>query len=250
MKLRDRVALVTGAARGIGRAIALGFAREGASLVVSDYRHEGLLEELVEQIQSLGSTAIAVKADVRDSRDHERLVSAATQRYGTLTILVNNAGIEIREDFLKATTDAWDQTLDTNLKGPFFLSQRAAGVMKENRMGKIINISSVHDRIPLRHRSIYSISKGGMGMLVKSLALELAEYRINVNGIAPGGILTDINRESLSDPANRAGLIAAIPWGKIGVPEDLVGAAVFLASADSDYMTGTTLYVDGGMLVG
>jgi glucose 1-dehydrogenase len=162
---------------------------------------------------------------------------------------VNNAGIEFHEPFLQASVPTWERTLGVNLRGPYFLSRVAAEVMRRSGGGKIINISSVHDVTPLRDRAIYSISKGGMAMLVKSLALELAEYNIHVNAISPGAILTDMNRESLSDPTRRARLLDQIPLGRIGRAEDIVGAAVYLASPESDYVTGSTLYVDGGLLL-
>jgi glucose 1-dehydrogenase len=139
--------------------------------------------------------------------------------------------------------------MDVNLKAPYFLSQAAARVMIRSGKGKIINLSSVHDSVPLAQRSVYAISKGGIAMLTRALALELAEHKINVNAIAPGAILTDMNRESLSIPENRARLLDRIPWKRIGDAEDLVGGAVFLASPESDYVTGATLYIDGGLLL-
>jgi len=186
---------------------------------------------------------------VKDLASHDRLVSNALDRFGRLDILVNNAGIEFREPFLEATPESWDVTFGVNLKRVFFLSQRAAVVMRSSGGGKILNVSSIHDEAPIRNLSIYSITKGGMKMLTRSLALELAEHRINVNSLSPGAILTDMNREALSDPAYRARVIEKIPWKRIGEVGDLVGAAVFLCSAESDYVTGATLYVDGGILL-
>ncbi len=140
-------------------------------------------------------------------------------------------------------------TFNVNLKGAYFLSQAAARAMMTFGGGKILNVSSIHDEVPIRNLSIYSITKGGMKMLTKSLAFELAEHKINVNSLSPGAILTDINREALSDPAYRARVIEKIPWKRIGEVADVVGAAVFLCSAESDYVTGATLYVDGGILL-
>ncbi len=249
MRLKDRVAIVTGAGRGIGRAIALGFAREGAALVVNYSRSVGPAQELVGLIQEAGGKAVAVQADVKELAEHDRLVSAALERFGSLNILVNNAGIEIHEPFLKATVETWDLTLGVNLKGAYFLSRKAAEAMLRFGGGKIINISSVHDFAPLRNRAIYSITKGGMMMMTKSLALELGEHRINVNSISPGAILTDMNRKSLSEPGNIDRVLNKIPWRKIGETEDIIGAAVYLASSESDYVTGSTIYVDGGLLL-
>lgn len=249
MRLKDRVAIVTGGGRGIGEAIALGLAREGAAVVVNYSRSAAQAEEVANSIRSFGGRAVAVRADVKDLNQHDSLVSAALEQFGALNILVNNAGIEIHEPFLQACAETWDLTVGVNLKGAYFLSQKAAQAMIRSGGGKIINISSVHDAEPLRNRAIYSITKGGMMMMTKSLALELGEHKINVNSISPGAILTDMNRKSLSDPANLARLVGKIPWKRIGDIQDITGAAVFLASAESDYMTGSTIYVDGGLLL-
>jgi glucose 1-dehydrogenase len=249
MRLKDRVAIVTGAARGIGSAIAKGFAAEGAAVVVNYSRSAAEAGELAHQISSAGGRAIPVQADIRDLASHERLVSAALDNFGRVDVLVNNAGIEFREAFLEATSESWDATFGVNLKGAYFLSQRAARAMMNSGGGKILNISSIHDEAPIRSLSVYSITKGGMKMLTKSLALELAEHKINVNSVAPGAILTDINREALSDPAYRACVVEKIPWKRIGEVRDVVGAAVFLCCSDSEYVTGATLYVDGGILL-
>jgi glucose 1-dehydrogenase len=171
------------------------------------------------------------------------------ENFGALHILVNNAGIEIHEPFLKASVETWEHTFAVNLRGPYFLSRKAAEAMIPSGGGKIINISSVHDAEPLRNRAIYSITKGGMMMMTKSLALELAEHRINVNSISPGAILTDMNRKSLSETGRMEKVLAKIPCQRIGDIGDIAGAAVFLASAESDYVTGSTIYVDGGFLL-
>jgi glucose 1-dehydrogenase len=249
MRLNDKVAIVTGAARGIGSAIAKGLAAEGAAVVVNYSRSASEAEQVAREITAKGGKAVPVRADVKDLRSHECLVSAALDSFGRLDILVNNAGIEIREPFLEARPESWDLTFGVNLKGAYFLSQRAARTMMSFGGGKILNVSSIHDVVPIRNLSIYSITKGGMKMLTKSLALELAGHRINVNSLAPGAILTDINREALSDAAYRARVIEKIPWKRIGEASDLVGAAVFLCCAESDYVTGATLYADGGILL-
>jgi glucose 1-dehydrogenase len=249
MRLRNRVAIVTGAARGIGSAIAKGLAAAGAAVVVNYSRSAAEAEEVVRGISVEGGKAIPVQADIGDLQSHERLVTAAFDHFGRLDILVNNAGIEFREPFLDASPASWDVTFGVNLKGAYFLSQAAARAMMTFGGGKILNVSSIHDEVPIRNLSIYSITKGGMKMLTKSLAFELAEHKINVNSLSPGAILTDINREALSDPAYRVRVIEKIPWKRIGEVADVVGAAVFLCSAESDYVTGATLYVDGGILL-
>lgn len=247
MRLKNRIAIVTGAGRGIGRAIAIGYAREGASVVVNYSRSQEAAEEAVGVIRAAGGKAIALRADVARLEDHDRLISRTIEEFGSLDVLVNNAGIEINEPVLESKTGTWDQTMGVNLTGAYFLACAAARAMARSGGGKIINISSVHDVEPLRNRAIYSITKGGMLMMVKSLALELAEHNIHVNAISPGAILTDMNRKHLTDPPRRERLLSQIPMKRIGDPEDIVGAAVFLASAESNYVTGTTIYVDGGL---
>lgn len=250
MKLKDRVAIVTGAGRGIGAALARGLAREGAAVVVNYSRSAAEAKRVVHGIEKADGKAVAVQVDVKDLTAHERLVSAALDNFGHVDILVNNAGIEFREPFLSTTAEQWDLTLGVNLKGVYFLSQKAARAMIQGgRGGKIINISSCHDTVPLALRSAYAASKGGLGMLTKSLALELAEHKINVNAVSPGAILTEMNSEQLSKPDVRARLLGRIPWNRLGDVEDCVGAAVFLASPESDYVTGATIYVDGGLLL-
>ncbi len=237
--LTDRVAIVTGGARGIGRAIAEGLARAGARIVLADVSWDGVDP----------GGAVAVDADVADLSQHGRIVGAALETFGRIDILVNNAGIGPRTMFLDATEDAWDRTFGVNLKAAYFLSQVAARHMLERRSGKIINLSSVHDSQPMTRNSIYCITKAGVAMLTKSLALELAEHNIQVNAISPGAIRTDINREVLADPDYHAKVLTKIPARRIGEPEELAGAALLLASSASDYITGTTLCVDGGMLL-
>ncbi len=249
MRLENRVAIVTGGGRGIGCALAKGLAAEGAAVVVNYSRSAAQAQQVVGEIQACGGRAVAFQADVSDLGSHDRLVAAALDNFGRLDILINNAGIEFREPFLDATEGNWDATVNVNLKGAFFVSQKAARVMIRFGGGKIVNISSIHDEAPIRNLSIYTITKGGMKLMTKSLAFELAEHRINVNSISPGAILTDINREVLSDPGYRARVLEKIPWRRIGDVQDLVGAAVFLCSAESDYVTGATLYVDGGILL-
>ncbi len=250
MKLKDQVAIVTGAGRGIGVALAKGLAREGAAVVVNYSKSAPEAEKVVSDIRAAGGKAVAVQADVKELAHHDRLISAALDNFGGLNILINNAGMEYRESFLTTTEAQFDQTLGVNLKGVYFLSQKAAHAMvKAGKGGKILNISSCHDTVPLNLRSAYGVSKGGLAMLTKSLALELSEHKINVNAMSPGAILTEMNSAALSVPEVRARLLARIPWNRLGNVEDCVGAAVFLVSPEADYVTGATLYVDGGLLL-
>lgn len=250
MRLKDKVAIVTGGGRGIGAALAKGLAREGAAVVVNYSRSEKEAGNVVNEIRENGGKAIAVKADIKELDQHDRMIAAATETFGGLDILINNAGMEFRESFLTTTVEQWDMTLDINLKGVYFLSQRAVRVMIDaGKGGKIVNISSCHDTVPLNLRSVYAVSKGGLAMLTKSLALELADHKINVNAVSPGAILTEMNSEGLSKPDVRARLLARIPWNRLGEVDDVVGATVFLASPEADYVTGATLYVDGGLLL-
>ncbi|HPA16287.1 MAG TPA: 3-oxoacyl-ACP reductase family protein [Verrucomicrobiae bacterium] len=247
--LRGRAAIVTGASRGIGRAIALGLARAGASVIVNYAANRTAAAEVVGEIVAEGGRAIELQADVGDLSQHERLIAAARDGFGRIDVLVNNAGMTRREPFLAATDDAWERTMNVNLKGVYFLSQAVARHMVERRSGKIINISSVHDVRPMADNSIYNITKAGLVMLTQSLALELAEKGIQVNCVSPGAILTDETRDRLADPAHRARVLAKIPSRRVGEPEDVVGAVLLLSSAASDYINGATLYVDGGMLL-
>jgi NAD(P)-dependent dehydrogenase (short-subunit alcohol dehydrogenase family) len=247
--LSGKCALVTGSSQGIGRAIAIGLARAGASVVVNYHSGREAAAEVVSLIIADGGCAIAVQADVGDLTQHRQLIDAAINNFGRLDILVNNAAVTQRETFLEATSSAWDRTMDVNLKGIYFLSQVAARLMVAQGSGKIVNISSVHDARPMAANSIYNITKAALVMLTKSLALELAASGIQVNCVSPGAILTSETRERLEDPAFRAKILEKIPARQIGEPDDVVGAVLLLASPASRYINGATLYVDGGMLL-
>ncbi|MBV9083999.1 MAG: SDR family oxidoreductase [Acidobacteriaceae bacterium] len=200
-------------------------------------------------MSAANGTAFPHSCDLGDFSSHESLIRNAIERFGTLDILVNNAAIQKRQPFLDATLSTWTEMFAVNLQAPFFLSQAAARHMTKQRRGKIVNIASIHDTVALSKSSIYSITKGGLRMLTRSLALELSEYNVHVNAISPGAIRTNMNRAALADPAHEQDTLKKIPLGRIGDPQDLVGAAVFLASSESDYITGSTLYVDGGILL-
>jgi glucose 1-dehydrogenase len=245
MRLGRKVAIVTGGARGIGAAIVKRFAEEGATVVALDCAAPENWEDFKGHRHA--TEAIRVQADVAETEAHARVVAETLERFGRIDILVNNAGLQIREPFLQARRESWDRIFDVNLKAPYFLAQRAALHMQSG--GRIINIASVHDEIPHRNNSIYCLSKAGMKMLTKSLALELAEKGIRVNAISPGAIETGINKDVLSDESFRQRLVEHIPAGRVGSPGEIAGLAVYLASDESDYVTGSTFYVDGGLLL-
>ncbi len=248
MRLENKVALVTGANSGIGKAIAARFAAEGAHVAVN-YLPGGTRQTDAEsQTAAFGTEGIAVGADVSRREDVERMMVEIIAKFGRIDIAVNNAGIEFKRPFLEVTDDEWNRVINVNLFGAFLVHQAAARQMvKQGPGGKLINISSVHEDIPFPEYTAYCASKGGMRMMMRNLAMELAPYRINVNNIAPGAIATPINQKVLDDPAASKNAISEIPWGRFGKPEEVASVAVFLASDDSEYVTGSTYYVDGGL---
>lgn len=246
MKLDRKVALVTGGARSIGRGIALGLAREGADVAIVYVSHPEAAQETVKAIEELGRRALAVKADVAKRGDVQAAVDEVEERLGPIDILVSNAGVQKRIFFLDLAEEDWDWIVDTNLKGCYLVGQAVAARMKARGRGKIINVSSEAAGFPAPRMSAYCVSKAGIAMLTKCMALELAPHGIRVNALAPGLTRTDLNSKDLDDPEFYKLRVARIPLGRVMSPEDLVGAAVFLASPDSDSMTGQTLQVDGG----
>ena len=253
MRLAEKIAIVTGSARGIGRAVALGFAQEGASVVVADQRTE-LAQQTATKIEAGGGQALAVEVDVANLADLERLVSSSLERFGRIDILHNNAGISGGAgDFFGYTVEDWDRILNVNLKSAFFLSQKVARVMiDQGRGGRILNTASIAAFIAASRPTIpYDISKAGLRQMTVSLAAYLAPHGIRVNAIAPGTIETDFSA-GVVDPerfaADRERRRQQTPLGRLGQPDDLVGAAIFLCSDEASYVTGHTLVVDGGLL--
>lgn len=246
MKLANKIALVTGGSRSIGRAIALGFAREGADVAVNYVSNAAEAQRTVRDIEALGRQALAVKADTSNRKAVEAMVDEICERFGRIDILVNNAGVQKRVFFLDLEETDWDWMLGVNLKGYFLVGQAVAARMKNSRQGAIINISSEAAGFPAPRMTAYCVSKAGVAMLTKCMALELAQYGIRVNALAPGLTRTDLNRKDLEDEDFLKMRVARIPLGRVMDPENLVGAALFLASSDSEMATGTTLQVDGG----
>ena len=248
MRLDRQTAIVTGAGSGNGRGIALRFAQEGARVVCADVDETGA-RATVAQIEASGGNAVVSRTDVSDREQADAMVALAKERFDAVDILVNNAGVETLVPFLELEEGEWDRIVSVNLKGPFLCAQAAARQMVDSdRAGRIINIASVNAKIALHGQAHYASSKGGLIMLTKAMALDLAQYRIRVNAIGPGVIETQMTARSLADPERRAMLLGKVPLGRVGQPLDIANAAVFLASDESGYVTGTTLYVDGGWL--
>jgi glucose 1-dehydrogenase len=248
MRLQGKRALVTGSGRGIGRAIVVRFAREGADVVINDLDVQGPARETVAQVEAAGRRGVPIQADISQADQARRLIDDAVRQLGRLDILVNNAGIEKRAPFVEVTEADYDKVLQVNLKGAFFVTQAfVRHLLDGKRPGRIINISSVHEEVPFPGFSAYCLSKGGMQLLTRNLAVELGPYGITVNGVAPGAIMTEINRSLLDDKPRVERLLKQIPLGRMGTTDDVAAVAAFLASSDADYVTGSTYYVDGGL---
>jgi glucose 1-dehydrogenase len=253
--LKNQQALVTGGSSGIGEACALALGAAGANVVVNYRSNPDEAAHVVARIQENGSRAIAIRADVSREEDVRAMFAEMLKQFGTIDILVNNAGLQRDAPFHEMTLEQWNTVISVNLTGQFLCAREAVceflrrGVVPEisSAAGKIICMSSVHEVIPWAGHVNYAASKGGIMQLMKSLAQEVAPKKIRVNSIAPGAIKTAINRAAWETPEAEAELLKLIPDGRVGLPEDIARAAVWLASDASDYVTGTTLFVDGGM---
>jgi len=248
MRLKDKTAIITGSSQGIGRGIAERFAREGANVVVNYIGNMEMANEVVKSAKTFGGHSIAVQADVSKPADINNMFEAAINEFGQVDILVNNAGVEKHAPFWEVTEKDYDFVMNVNTKGTFFGSQAMAKhLIETKRRGKIVNISSVHEDLPFPNFTAYCVSKGGIKMLTRNLGVELGQFGINVNNIAPGAIETPINKNLLNDPTKLNYLLGQIPLKRLGQPEDVAGLAVFLASEEADYVTGSTFFVDGGL---
>jgi len=248
-RLEGKVALISGSGSGIGQAIAIRFASEGAIVVVNYLDKPDGANETKAKAEAAGGKAITVQGDVTKVADNQRLIDEAYKQLGRCDILVNNAGIEIGADFWDVTEKDYDAVLDVNLKGAFFLSQAFVRRLRDAKQpGRIINISSVHEDMVFPHFASYCAAKGGMRMLMRDLAVELGPLGITVNNIAPGAISTPMNASMMANREQLNALLANIPLGRMGTVDDVSSVALFLASDDGSYVTGSTYFTDGGLI--
>jgi len=247
MKLEGQVAIVTGAGQGIGRAIALTLAREGATVVVNDIDLEKA-EKVAEEIKSQGGQALPVQADVSVGDEVNNLVEKTLDSYKRVDILVNNAGVAKMTRFLELTEAEWDRTMNINIKGQFLCSKAVIAHMIKQKRGKIVNIASLAAHIGAPGLAAYGASKGGVVQLTKALAVELGKYNIMVNAVSPGLTMTDLIKSAVKDRPDFIEGIDRIPLRRAAEPEDIANAVLFLASSESDYITGQVIIVDGGLM--
>jgi glucose 1-dehydrogenase len=249
MTLKGKVAIVTGGNSGIGKAVVLGLAAEGANIVIDYVADEQATEDLEKQVVALGDQAIGVDADVSKVDDLQRLVDAAVKAFGRVDIMVNNAGVETRTSILDTTEAQYEKVMEINLKSAFFGTQIAAKQMiAQGDGGRIINITSVHEDWPMPGNTPYCLSKGGMRMLTRTAGVELGPHGICVVGVGPGAVATPINTSTMNDPTKMATLDAAIPLGRMAEPAEIGSVVAFLAGPGAGYLTATTVFADGGIL--
>ena len=248
--LRDKVIVVTGGNSGIGKAIVEEVGSLGAKVVI-DYRsHPDRTEELVEETGELGGQAIGVQADVGNLEDLQRLVDTAVNTFGKVDVMINNAGIETRTSILSTTPDDFDKVLNVNLRGVFFATQYAAKQMiAQGSGGRIINISSVHEDWPMPNNTPYCVSKGGVRMLTRTAGVELAGKGVSIVNVGPGAVATPINDSTMKNPELLAKLNSAIPVGRMAKPEEIASVVAFLAGNGASYMTATSVFADGGIMM-
>ena len=249
MNLKGKVAIVTGGNSGIGLAIVLELAKQGANLVIDYVAHPEATEALEQQVRALGDCVIGVKVDVSRVAELQTLIAAAVEKFGRVDIMVNNAGIETRTSILDTTEAQYEKVLAINLKSAFFGTQLAAQQMiKQGGGGRIINITSVHEDWPMPGNTAYCLSKGGMRMLTRTAGVELAPHNILVVGVGPGAVATPINLGTMKDPVLLKKLDDAIPLGRMAQPSEIGSLVAFLAGAGASYITATTIFADGGIM--
>jgi glucose 1-dehydrogenase len=248
-ELEGKVAIVTGGNTGIGAAVVLALAEQGAKVVIDYVANEEAEEELERKIASLGDTAVGVEADVSKIEDLQRMIDTAVSTYGRLDVMVNNAGIETRTSVLDTTEGQFEKVVAVNLKSAFFGTQLAAKQMiAQGGGGRIINMTSVHEDWPMPGNTPYCLSKGGMRMLTRTAGVELAPHNICVVGVGPGAVNTPINAQTINDPAALAKLNSAIPIGRMAEPAEIASVVAFLAGDGASYITATTIFADGGIM--
>ena len=250
MSLSGKVAIVTGGNSGIGKAVVIELAAQGASIVIDYVSHEEATEELEKQLAALGEDqVIGVEADVSKVADLQMLVDSAVTKFGRLDVMVNNAGVETRTNVLDTTEAQYDFVLNVNLKSAFFGTQIAAKQMiKQGTGGRIINMTSVHEDWPMPGNTAYCLSKGGMRMLTRTAGIELGPHGVTVVGVGPGAVATPINTSTMNDPEKMKTLDAAIPLGRMAEPEEIASLVAFLAGDGASYLTATTVFADGGIM--
>lgn len=250
MGLEGKVAIVTGGSLGIGAAIVQRLAREGAAVALDYHVHSAQADAIAKTITAAGGKVLVVQADVSSVASVQNLVRQTVSTFGRLDILVNNAGIEEPTAFLEVDEASFDRQIAVDLKGPYFATQAAARQMAaQGDGGVIINISSVHEDLPMVGNAVYCAAKGGLRMLSRTLATELASRKIRIINVGPGAVATPINAATLADPVKKQALLAEIPLGRVADPEDVANAVAWLSSDQASYITGTTLFVDGGLMV-
>ncbi len=249
MNLQGKGAVVTGAATGIGQAIAVEFAMAGAAVVVDYVGESSAADDTMSRIAARGGRSIAVRADVSNPQEVKHLVESAVAEFGRLDIFVNNAGIEKKAAFVDFPIEDWNKIIAIDLTGPFLCAQAAARQMiAQGGGGRIINISSVHEDLPMPTNAPYCAAKGGLRMLMRTIAVELAPHKITVNNIGPGATFTPIDKEIEENPKLNEQILSGIPLRRWGTPEEVARLALYLASDDAGYVTGSTYFIDGGML--
>lgn len=249
MSLKNKVAIVTGGNTGIGQAIVLELAKQGANIVIDYVAHPEATEALEREVSGLGDQCIGVDADVSKIADLQKLVDAAVSKFGHLDVMVNNAGIETRTSVLDTTEDQYDAVMNINLKSAFFGTQLAAQQMiKQGKGGRIVNVTSVHEDWPMPGNTAYCLSKGGMRMLTRTAGVELAPHNILIVGVGPGAVATPINTSTMDNPALLKKLDSAIPLGRMAQPQEIASVVAFLAGDGASYLTATTIIADGGLM--